>query len=59
MAKLSEARFVPQREHRDAYDLLYGEYRRLHDLFGRGGDDVMRRLKSLRKAVAAAASAQP
>ena len=29
---------------------LYGEYVRLHDLFGRGGDDVMRRLKGLRSA---------
>ena len=48
MARLSETRFVPRPEHRDAYDVLYGEYLRLHDLFGRGGDDVMRRLKDLR-----------
>ena len=30
------------------YDQLYGEYRRLHDLFGRGGDEVMRNLNRLR-----------
>jgi L-ribulokinase len=30
------------------YDGLYAEYRRLHDLFGRGGDDVMRTLNRLR-----------
>jgi L-ribulokinase len=47
MARLSGTRFVPQPEHRATYDALYGEYLRLHDLFGRGGDDVMRRLKSL------------
>jgi L-ribulokinase len=57
MARLSETRFVPRPEHRDAYDVLYGEYRRLHDLFGRGGDDVMRRLKHLRNVAANAAPA--
>jgi L-ribulokinase len=31
------------------YDRLYAEYARLHDYFGRGGSDVMRRLNSLRK----------
>ena len=30
------------------YDALYAEYVRLHDLFGRGGDDVMKTLKRLR-----------
>jgi len=54
MARLSETRFHPRRENREAYDVLYGEYRRLHDTFGRGGDDVMRRLKDLRNTVAAA-----
>ena len=57
MASLSDKRFVPQPEHRDTYDALYGEYARLHDLFGRGGDDVMRRLKRLRNAVANTAQA--
>jgi len=44
-------------EHRDAYDVLYGEYLRLHDLFGRGGDDVMRRLKRLQIEATAVAPA--
>ncbi len=57
MAALSEVRFLPRPENREAYDLLYGEYRRLHDVFGRGGDDVMRRLKRLRSAVTQAAPA--
>ena len=34
------------------YDELFREYRRLHDLFGRGGDEVMRNLNRLRKQVA-------
>ena len=30
------------------YDRLYDEYVRLHDLFGRGGDPAMKRLKTIR-----------
>jgi L-ribulokinase len=37
-----------------AYDELYAEYRTLHDWFGRGGNDVMHRLKARRAAVLAA-----
>jgi len=48
MASVSETRYVPRPENRGAYDVLYGEYLRLHDLFGRGGEDVMRRLRRLR-----------
>jgi L-ribulokinase len=36
-----------------AYDELYAEYLALHDWFGRGGNDVMRRLKARRRAVLA------
>ena len=32
-----------------AYDALYREYSTLHDYFGRGANDVMRRLKHLRR----------
>ncbi len=48
MAGLREDPYSPNPEHRETYDLLYEEYRRLHDYFGRGGNDVMRRLKALR-----------
>ena len=34
--------YAPSAATHAVYDQLYGEYRRLHDLFGRGGDDVMR-----------------
>lgn len=31
------------------YDALYAEYARLHDYFGRGGNQVMHRLKEIRR----------
>lgn len=48
MAHLRGATYVPRTGHVAAYDALYGEYLRLHDLFGRGGDDVMRNLRRIR-----------
>jgi len=38
-----------------AYDELYAEYLLLHDHFGRGGNEVMRRLKAIRRRVHAGA----
>ena len=32
----------------EQYDALYVEYARLHDYFGRGGNQVMHRLKEIR-----------
>src|SRR3954469_4389027 len=40
--------FVPDERRADAYDALYAHYTRLHDHFGRGGDDVMHHLRELR-----------
>jgi L-ribulokinase len=34
------------------YDQLYNEYLGLHDYFGRGGNDVLHRLRAIRNAVA-------
>jgi L-ribulokinase len=39
-----------------AYDELYREYHALHDHFGRGGNDVMHRLKAIRLAAVAAST---
>jgi L-ribulokinase len=36
----------------EAYDALYAEYILLHDYFGRGANDVMRRLKARKRAIA-------
>jgi L-ribulokinase len=43
--------YLPDPKAADVYDWLYAEYVRLHDYFGRGGNDVMRRLRALRKEV--------
>jgi L-ribulokinase len=41
--------YVPDPGAADAYDRLYAEYSQLHDYFGRGGNDVMHRLRALRR----------
>jgi L-ribulokinase len=51
MARLGDDRYVPNPANRAVYDELYGEYLRLHDLFGRGGDPAMKRLRALQRAV--------
>ena len=48
MARLREERYEPNPAHHAIYDKLYAEYVILHDYFGRGENDVMKRLKSLR-----------
>ena len=47
MTRPSTESFTPSAEAHAVYDELYAEYVRLHDLFGRGGDDAMRNLKRL------------
>jgi L-ribulokinase len=41
---------APDSRDADAYEALYAEYVRLHDIFGRGGDSVMRRLGAIQAA---------
>jgi L-ribulokinase len=48
MAYLKDEMYFPNPDNRKVYDLLYAEYIRLHDYFGRGGNDVMKRLKAIR-----------
>jgi L-ribulokinase len=49
MGKLNRAVYTPSEENADAYDALYAEYTLLHDYFGRGANDVMHRLKRIRR----------
>ena len=49
MGRVERAAFVPDEAGAAAYDPLFEEYVRLHDYFGRGANDVMKRLKSLRR----------
>lgn len=46
--KLSGA-FIPNADHADVYRQLYAEYMTLHDYFGRGTNDVMQRLRAMRR----------
>jgi L-ribulokinase len=48
MARLQETVYRPNPAHRQAYDELFAEYRTLHDYFGRGANDAMKRLKGIR-----------
>jgi len=51
MAKVKDYTFRHNPENTAIYDRLYREYRLLHDHFGRGGNDVMKRLKKIKKEV--------
>jgi L-ribulokinase len=53
MGKADRGVYQPDPERAAAYDRLYAEYRLLHDYFGRGTNDVMRRLRRLRTEVSA------
>ena len=46
MGRLHRAVYQPIAENSASYDELFAEYTRLHDYFGRGGNDVMRRLRA-------------
>ena len=51
MGKVKETVYLPIAENVKIYEMLYREYLLLHDYFGRGGNDAMKRLKALKKAV--------
>lgn len=55
MGNVEHDAYVPGPD-REAYDALYREYLALHDYFGRGGSDVMRRLKAIKRAARTASS---
>lgn len=48
MTKLKEEIYKPNPENVDIYEELYQEYVRLMNYFGRGGNDVMKRLKGIK-----------
>jgi L-ribulokinase len=53
MAGLRGEVYEPIPEHQVVYDRLYAEYVTLHDYFGRGANDAMKRLKALRQEIVA------
>ena len=53
MARLQDIVYRPNPARKAVYDQLYTEYLTLHDHFGRGANDVMKRLKALKQQVLA------
>jgi L-ribulokinase len=51
MGKVKDIVYKPISENVAIYDKLYAEYKKLHDYFGRGDNDVMKRLKDIKKSV--------
>jgi L-ribulokinase len=51
MSHLKEEVYRPIPENTATYDLLFAEYIALHDYFGRGANDVMKRLKNIKAEV--------
>ncbi len=49
MGKVRDEVVRPNTATTATYDELYGEYRQLHDYFGRHGNDVLHRLRALRE----------
>ena len=48
MSSLSDKIYTPNPDNVKIYDKLYAEYKILHDYFGRGANDVMKRLKGIK-----------
>jgi L-ribulokinase len=57
MGKVSRGVYTPNAQAADAYDALYRDYAELHDYFGRGANNVMKRLKATRRAALSERSA--
>ncbi|HUS15593.1 MAG TPA: ribulokinase [Chloroflexia bacterium] len=53
MGGLRDEVYRPNPAHVPVYDQLYAEYRALYDYFGRGPNDVMKRLRGIRRAALA------
>jgi L-ribulokinase len=49
MGALDRSAYTPNETDAVVYDHLFEEYLILHDWFGRGGNDVMKRLRALRR----------
>lgn len=57
MGNVRRNAYLPDPDSARAYQQLFDEYRLLHDYFGRGGNNVMHRLKAMRRAAVAGRTA--
>ncbi len=48
MSRLQDKVYIPNADNVQRYEDLFQEYKTLHDYFGRGGNNVMKRLKSIK-----------
>ncbi|WP_085522965.1 ribulokinase [Tuberibacillus sp. Marseille-P3662] len=48
MAKIQDEKVIPIQSNVERYETLYQEYKKLHDYFGRGENDVMKTLKAMK-----------
>lgn len=48
MSRLQDKVYTPNSENVQSYDRLFKEYKILHDYFGKGENDVMKRLKNIK-----------
>ena len=48
LGKINDELYTPNAENAAVYNELYAEYKTLHEYFGKGGNDVMRRLNAIR-----------
>jgi L-ribulokinase len=49
MAKVQKLSYKPRKDAHETYNRLFAEYQTLHDYFGRGSNDVMKRLKAMQR----------
>ena len=49
LGKVRDKHYEPIEENAEVYDKLYAEYKKLHDYFGRGGNNVMKTLKGIKR----------
>jgi L-ribulokinase len=49
MGRVSKSLYEPNEVQAAKYDRLYAEYEILHDYFGRGANNAMKRLKAMRR----------
>ena len=53
MGGTGEKVYRPNLKNSAVYEKLFAEYRRLHEFFGRGGNDVMKRLRMIQRDISA------
>jgi L-ribulokinase len=56
MGRSEKSAYSPNQADVEAYERLYAEYKTLHDYFGRGGNEVMHRLREMRRQAHASGS---